>query len=256
MANSQLLGKQYKIPPDIINTINAALVSHPQGNGVRRAKFVVRNATLTYEAMKRIKHDLEHTQPNSPEYALAGGELMLTFINRMLNTERAGTNMKQTITQDVTNNVMAGTENAGLRPGLNEVKKKDLVENAIAIIVNGDNKILLAKRAIGDFWGSGKWALIGGGVEKKDKNVEEACRREVKEETGLVLGDFIKSYTLQRQKDSIEHMFVTRYDGDGMNIRLNDENTAYGWFSIEEIKFLDTVPLLMEYLSLAFKSYD
>jgi len=174
----------------------------------------------------------------------------------MLNTDRTGVEMEKHAKQDVTNNVMMGTENSGLRPGLNEVKKKEPIDNAIAIIVNGDNKVLLLKRAVNDAWGSGKWALVGGGVEKKDKSIEDACRREVKEETGLVLGDFIKRYSIQRHKDSVEHMFVTKYDGDGMNIKLNDENSAYGWFSIEEIKFLDTVPLLIEYLKLAFKSYD
>jgi len=30
----------------------------------------------------------------------------------------------------------------------------------------------------------------------------------------------------------------------------------YGWFSVGEMKYLDTVPHLLEYITIAFKKYD
>ena len=143
-------------------------------------------------------------------------------------------------------------------PRLNEEKKKkdELTKNAVAIIVNNDNKILLLKRSDDPkIWQPSKWALVGGGIEKGEKP-EEAVKREIKEEIGLEIDKFIKTFSIQRNKDSVEHIFACRYSGEPTDITLNEENTKYGWYDTKEIDFLDTVPHLMEYIVLAFKNYD
>jgi 8-oxo-dGTP pyrophosphatase MutT (NUDIX family) len=142
-------------------------------------------------------------------------------------------------------------------PNLNE-SKKDLKKNAVAVIVNNDNKILLLKR--GDhkeFWMPNKWSLVGGGIDKKDKNPEDAVKREIKEETGLEIDKFVDTFTIQRHDDSIEHVFACRYEGEPTDIVVDGfENTNYGWFDVSEMEYLDTVPHLIEYITMTFKSYD
>jgi 8-oxo-dGTP diphosphatase len=134
--------------------------------------------------------------------------------------------------------------------------KKELNKNAVAVIVNEDNKILLLKRSdYPDSWMPNKWALVGGGIDKGE-TPENAIKREVKEETGLEIDDFINAFTIQRHKESIETVFTCRYKGDPTDITLDKENTNYGWFSVAEIEFLDIVPHLIEYVTLIFKKYE
>ena len=64
------------------------------------------------------------------------------------------------------------------------------------------------------------------------------------------------SFTIQRSPDSIEYVFACRYSGDPTNITINEEHTNYGWFNIEEMKFLDIVPNLIEYITLSFIDYN
>ena len=52
-----------------------------------------------------------------------------------------------------------------------------------ALVLNGKNEILLVKRAKGKLLEGGKWAIVGGFVER-DETTEQAVRREVLEETG------------------------------------------------------------------------
>jgi 8-oxo-dGTP diphosphatase len=131
-----------------------------------------------------------------------------------------------------------------------------LKKNAVAVIVNEDNKILLLKRAdIKDIWMPNKWALVGGGIEKGE-TPQQAIKREIQEEIGIEVKKFTKSFSIQRNSDSVEHVFACRYDGDPTDIKLNEENSNYGWYDVEEMKFLDIVPHLMEYITLVFKKYE
>jgi 8-oxo-dGTP diphosphatase len=131
-----------------------------------------------------------------------------------------------------------------------------LKKNAVVVIVDEDNKILLLKRSSDPkIWQPSKWALVGGGIEKNE-TPQQAIEREITEETGLEIKKFIKSFSIQRNPDSIEHIFACRYEGDPTDIRLNEENTNYGWYDVDEMKFLDIVPHLIEYITMAFKKYD
>ena len=58
------------------------------------------------------------------------------------------------------------------------------IKCAVAGIIKKENKILLTKRSEKIVEG-GKWCLPGGGI-KKWENAEEAMRREMKEETGII----------------------------------------------------------------------
>jgi len=258
MANQELYNKSYSVPSDVLKYIQATLVSNPNGDGVKRAKFMLKNGALTYQALKRLKNFFDYFNSQTgdkAQYALAGGDLMKGFIERTLNADRNAVKTSKEVRRDITSN-----PNSELKPyqtpRLTEAKKEELTKNAIAVIVNEDNKILLLKRAEEkDTWMPLKWALVGGGVEKGE-SPEKAVKREIEEETGLEIKKFINSFAIQRNKKSIEYIFVCRYKGELTDITLDGENTNYGWFDIQEMKFLDTVPHLIEYITLAFKSYE
>lgn len=259
MANSQLYGNTYKIPPQVLKSIQTTLISNQSGEGVRRAKFMLKNGVISYQAMKRLKNFFDYFNPQTDDkvqYALAGGDLMKSFIDRTLNANRDAVQRSKDVRRDITTN-----PNSELKPyqtpRLTEGDENNkLVKNAVAVIVDNDNKILLLKR--GDepgTWMPNKWALVGGGIEKGE-SPEEACKREIWEETGLEINKLTQSFSIQRQKSSIEHVFACRYTGEPTDVELNDENTNYGWYDIDEMSFLDTVPHLIEYITLVFKKYD
>lgn len=256
--NSELYDKTYKLPSNILKHINGVLMSNPKSDGVKRAKFILKNGSLTYQSMKRIKNFFDNFDMNNSDkiqYELAGGGLMKYFIDNALEQDRGDINRSKEIKQDVNIDVNLGYK-PQQTPRLNEGDFDDsLTKNALAIIVNGDYQILLLKRVGTSEWQPDKWSLVGGGVEEGEKPVD-ACKREIKEETGLNIDSFSEKYVIQRNSDSVEHVFVCKYDGDmyGINLDLN-ENTQYGWFLPAEMKYLDRVPNLMDYVNLAFKKY-
>jgi len=260
MANQELYDKTYRIPPDVLKGIQTSLVSNPNAEGVKRAKNILHEPNLTYQAMKRLKNFFDYFNPQTgdvTQFNLAGGQPMKAFIEATLNQDRAGVQRSKEARRDVTAN-----PNSELMPHqtpqLNEAKKKEeLKKNAVAVIVNDDNKILLLKRSdFPDQWMPDKWALVGGGIGKGE-SAEEACEREIKEETGLEINEFVESFTIQRHEDSEETIFASRYEGDPTDVELDmKENVKYGWYDVSEMEYLDTVPHLIEYITLVFKKYD
>lgn len=135
------------------------------------------------------------------------------------------------------------------------VGDKKIKKNSTAVIVGKDNRFLLVKRSsYADQWMPNKWSLVGGSVEKGE-NPENAIKREILEECGLEIKDMVDTFTIQRD-NVMEYVFACRYDGDPMDVELNEEHDGYGWFSLPEINYLDTVPHLIEYLTLVFKKYE
>jgi 8-oxo-dGTP pyrophosphatase MutT (NUDIX family) len=177
---------------------------------------------------------------------------MRDFIEKSLDADRDAVNRSKSIKKDMKVDVNLGTK-AYQSPNnnLNENKNK-VNKNAIIIIVNKDNKILLLKRSVDSKWMPEKWALLGGRVEKNESD-KEAIIREIEEETGLEIKNPLERFEIKKNDGEIETVFVSRYDGDDIDVNLNDEHTNYGWFGIEEINFLDHVPNIQNYLELAFK---
>jgi 8-oxo-dGTP diphosphatase len=256
MANQELYDKTHRIPPDVLKGIQIALVSNPQEEGVKRAKFMLKNGYLTYQAMKRLKNFFDYFNPqtdNPTQFNLAGGQPMKTFIETTLNQDRAGVQRSKEVRRDITTN-----PNSELMPHqtprLNE-EKKEKTKNVVGVIVNNDNKILLLKRGGDAPWMPKKWSLVGGKIDKKE-TPQQAVEREIQEETGLEIKKFTKSFSIERHADSIEHVFACRYEGEPTDIELDDENTNYGWYDVSEMEYLDTVPHLIEYITLVFKKYE
>lgn len=260
--NSDLYNKTFKLPSDVLKHLQTTLASTPKGEGVKRAKFLLKNGVVTYQDLKRIKHDFENTiKRGSSQYELAGGDLMKSFIDQTLNRERSAVQRGKEIKRDVSVDPNLGTK-AQQTPQLNENDvvsdtENDVVKkNALAAIINNDNQILLLRRNPNvEMWQPGKWALVGGAVEEGE-TPEEAVKREIKEETGLDVNKFKEKFTIQRSSDSIEYIFIAKFDGDPYNIKLNWEHINYGWYSPNELYFLNHVPNLVDYINIAFKKYD
>lgn len=103
-------------------------------------------------------------------------------------------------------------------------------------------RILLTRRT-----DNGQWCLPGGGMEAGE-SLEEACIREVREETGLQV-----QVTRLIGVYSTPHRIVTYADGNRWQIiahnfeaevlsgelTLSDETTAFGYFTPAEITVLD-----------------
>ena len=259
MANTQLLDKQYKIPSDVLKGIQTTLITNPQGEGVKRANYLLKNGAITYQAMKRLKNFFDYFNPQTGDkmqYALAGGNTMKQFIETTLASDRSAVEQSKEVKQMYSVDPMLGTKIAQT-PRLNE-DKKELKKNAVAVIVDSDNKILLLKRSSDPkLWQPSKWGLVGGGIEKGE-TPQQAVEREMLEETGLNIKKFTKTFTIQRNPGSIEHIFACRYEGDPTDIRLSEENTNYGWYDVDEMQYLDIVPNLIEYVTLSFtgKKYN
>ena len=252
--NSELYGKEYIVPDDVLNHIQKQITIYPQGNGVRRAKFILRNKKITYQDMKRIKNLFDNFNQNNDkqEYELAGGDLMRNFIENKLNQDRKGVEISKDVKRDGEqdlNQEISLTESV-------EFDDKEAKKNVVAIIANNDSQILLVKRSDKADWQPSKWSLVGGGVEEGEEPVD-ACYREIKEEVGLHITKFSHRYIIQRSADNIEYIYLCKHNGENDDVKLDMvENVAYGWYLPQEIKFLDHVPNLMDYINLAFKDYE
>lgn len=93
--NSKLYGKTYKVPTDIINDIKKKLMMFGLDNGAKRGKNIVKDEHISYSMMKRILHDM--ASMDEKEFALCGGIPMKNFIEKTLNSERKGTEIKNNI---------------------------------------------------------------------------------------------------------------------------------------------------------------
>lgn len=123
-------------------------------------------------------------------------------------------------------------------------------ESVGVVVVNKENKILCIMRQIFPF----AYALPAGHLDK-DEKPEHAARRELKEETSIVvegtlehLGDFdIPGDSCRRGSDDhIWHLYRYRLPNDS-KIVLSDEASRAEWFTLSELQNLDnaTYPLLV-----------
>jgi len=257
MANSELYGKTFQIPNDVLERIKKHLVSHPDVDGSKRAKFLLKNGTITYQSLKRLKNFFDTFNPqqqNQVQYELAGGDKMKGFVESTLNAKRDAVTRSKQIKNDADLPNRLGVK-AQKTPRLDEDTKKDVDSVALGVVVDGDNRILLLKRNyVKDGWGNGQWALVGGTIEGGEDS-EETLRREIKEECKIDVDKVIKKFSIKRN-DIIEYIFLCTYSGHPDKIQLNDEHIEYGWFKHSDIKYLDTVPNLKDYISISIKKYD
>ncbi len=106
------------------------------------------------------------------------------------------------------------------------------------------NKFLLTKRIHEDKVWHDKWQLPGGELEYNEST--KACiKREIMEELGITLKEFIpipylfENLSYGKGKSHILLIpYLSKVQMDNFKIKLDDEASAYGWYSINEVKKL------------------
>ena len=109
-----------------------------------------------------------------------------------------------------------------------------LTVDAIVIAkLKGENKLLLIQRKNDPF--KGKWALPGGFIEMEE-TLEEACKRELREETGVENIEMKQFYVFDEvNRDPRERIISTVYYGfTNAELPLNggDDAKEARWFSL------------------------
>jgi 8-oxo-dGTP pyrophosphatase MutT (NUDIX family) len=120
-------------------------------------------------------------------------------------------------------------------------------------------KILLTRRT-----DNGRWCLPGGGIDPGE-SAEEACVREVWEETGLnsrvtrLIGIYTDPHMIVEYADGNRHQIIAlsfEVEATGGALSLSDETTAYGYYSREEMKAIDVMEHHLIRIDDAFKNQD
>lgn len=119
--------------------------------------------------------------------------------------------------------------------------------SAAALVQNEKSEILMVKRGVEP--GLGKWALPSGFIEI-DETPEEACLRELKEETGLD-GKIIKLMGVYSQESSLyKNVLIIGYkvEGEGKIMPGSDSQEVryFPLHSLPEIPFSSHVEMIEE----------
>lgn len=264
MANKALYGeKEFRVPENVIHDIKLALRRYPDASGHERAQHLVTNPVISYANAKRIKSFLDvNTNAGTPSYALCGGKLMLGFLDGALAAERNSVIRTKTVKSNAgfSNQFISPHEKSFLKQSiprasdlkLPKVKRMELFEQAtldnatfcLAIVINSNNKILLAKRANDDDWMPGKWALLGGGIEPGE-DPATAVVRELREEANLELVNLELCGPITEPDGKTGLVFIAQCENEG-EIRLNPEHSDFVWISPSKIGVLGGVPGLVQ----------
>jgi 8-oxo-dGTP diphosphatase len=107
----------------------------------------------------------------------------------------------------------------------------------VAVIVHKDGKILLGQRK--NAHGSGTWAFPGGHLEYQE-TIEACARREVFEETNLVVKNIKQiAYTndifRQEQKHYVTLFVSAQYDSGDLEIREPEKCEKWDWFHWDKL---------------------
>ncbi|EDJ4729495.1 nucleoside triphosphatase NudI [Salmonella enterica] len=117
-------------------------------------------------------------------------------------------------------------------------------------LIQNDGCYLLCKMADNRGVFPGQWALSGGGVEPGE-HIEEALRREIREELGeqLILSDItpwtfrddirVKTYADGRQEEIYMIYLIFDCVSANSDICINDEFQDYAWVKPKELALYD-----------------
>lgn len=107
----------------------------------------------------------------------------------------------------------------------------------VGVIIRRDNKVLLGKRK--GSHGDGTWSFPGGKLELFEKP-EDCAKREVLEETGLVIKNIKPSiYTNdlfeEQKKHYITLFFIADYDSGEAELKEPDQCEGWDWFEWDKL---------------------
>jgi len=121
---------------------------------------------------------------------------------------------------------------------------------AVAVIINSNNQILVTQRYDpASPQVHLKWQLPGGGVNKNE-SIKDACIREVKEETGLVVKTTSKEPHKILQRIAGKEFMLCGFRAEPIsgtiNVEKDKETSDAKWLSRDEIARLETLTNTLE----------
>ncbi len=124
---------------------------------------------------------------------------------------------------------------------LKNLKKARKLSVVVSCLVKKGNKILLVKRKKGKSF-AGYWGLPNGRV-KLGERLEDAIKREVKEETNLRV-KVLEPYLITQEFHDDHHHIVICFKAKTIsrNLKAGSDVEEVRWFSKEEIKKLKIQP--------------
>lgn len=130
----------------------------------------------------------------------------------------------------------------------------------VPLIVNAEDRVLLCRMAANRGVFPGQWALPGGGVEAGER-IEDALRREIREELGVELleprplffKDAVLTKTLADGSCQPLHMvfLVYRCSLASADLLLNEEFSEASWFGAADLSRLPLNDLTRDTLAQA-----
>ncbi len=114
--------------------------------------------------------------------------------------------------------------------------------NVVRVVIqDSKGRILLLKRASSQKWPN-RWSLPGGKINEGE-SAKEACRREIKEETGLLLDslEFLFFSENLTETDANNKKYIISYflGKSSGKVNINKESSQYEWVAPKEIGTLD-----------------
>lgn len=115
-----------------------------------------------------------------------------------------------------------------------------------AIIANDAGEFLLVQR--GHAPSRGKWSLPGGRVEAGE-SLHEALRREVREETGLLVTPRDLALVLEHRGTGVHYVILDYYaTADGGELTASSDAADVRWVSLDQADALPLTPGLLAIL--------
>lgn len=135
----------------------------------------------------------------------------------------------------------------------------------VALIQNDEDKYLICKMPENRGVYPGQWALPGGGIEDGE-TMEEALRREMREEVGLEVDSFSpmyfrddvrpKKYKDGSQEDVYMIYLLFTVKAKAGAVKINDEFSMYDWVSLDEALNRDLNSPTRETINFAKEKYE
>jgi mutator protein MutT len=119
------------------------------------------------------------------------------------------------------------------------------VQVVVIGIIRKGNTFLMTKRQDRESRFNGKWQLPGGGLEVEE-TIPECLKRELVEETNIEIGSY--TFVPRVEEDIRDNWhgvffnFLCTMKDEDQEVKVNSEASAYGWFTLEEIRKLDIIP--------------
>ena len=115
-----------------------------------------------------------------------------------------------------------------------------------AVIVNQEGKIFLAKRGKEARNNEGKWEFPGGGVKLRE-TLEDAIKREIKEEFGINIEPLeifiVSDNIIESEQHWVVIGYISKFLEGEPKIFEPHKCTEIGWFALDEIENLDLTEL-------------